>query len=72
MAFLDRLYKAGVASALCAEVYKNPEGDEFCDNLLVKLPAEAGKRRRVREMAEQSKGMKPVATLPANGEMWFH
>jgi hypothetical protein len=62
--FLERFYKAGVASAVCADVYKNPEGDEFCDHLLVKLPVEPEKRRPVRELAEQqSKSTEHVAFL---------
>ena len=32
-AFVDRLYKAGAEAVICADLYKNAAGDEFCDNL---------------------------------------
>jgi hypothetical protein len=62
--FGEKLYQAGAAKVLAADIYNNKRGDQFADCLLVQLPRAAGPRAAIRKVCAQLKQDDLGAFLP--------
>lgn len=53
MRFVEALYKAGAEEVIVADIYAAKTGDQFSDNLLVRLPQKAVYRATVRKVCKK-------------------
>lgn len=51
--FVEELYQAGAVKVIAPDIYEGKRGDQFSDNLLVKMPKVVSKRKAIRTVCLQ-------------------
>lgn len=62
--FVQELYAAGAVEVIVPDIYRNKEGDQFADCLLVHLPSNAATRKATRTVCAQLRKQKLGAVEP--------
>jgi hypothetical protein len=61
---VEALYKAGAMKVIVPDIYENEAGDQFADCLLVHLPKNPAKRKKIRQVCTQLRRRKLGAVQP--------
>jgi hypothetical protein len=71
--FVEALYEAGAVKVIVPDIYRNKQGDEFADYLLVDLPKLKTKRAAIRQICEHlySRGLGAIEPEQDIGEEYL-
>jgi hypothetical protein len=64
LTFVEQLYQAGAVKVIVPDIYESKKGDQFADNLLVKLPKAAAARKAIRQVCQLLRKRKLGAVEP--------
>jgi MORN repeat variant len=72
--FVGELYLAGAVRVIAPDIYEGKRGEQFSDNLLVKLPKGAGQRKAIRAVCQQLRKKDHGAVRPEEdwGEAYLY
>ena len=72
--FVAELYQAGAVKIIAPDIYQSKRGDQFSDNLLVKLPKSASQRKAIRAVCQQLQNNEHGAFQPEKdlGEAYLY
>jgi lauroyl/myristoyl acyltransferase len=62
--FVERLYEAGAVKVIVPDIYRDRDGNEFADCLLVRLGEDATRRKAIRKVCAQLRRRKLGVVQP--------